>query len=315
MLVLANLEGHTDYDVRRPSPASGLEPGFTAVLRVRDEARSLPWVLPPLLRAVERVVVIDNRSTDGTAAVARRVAEQEGAAGRLEVLPYPFAVARCGAEHLATPETSVRSLAYFYNWSFSHARSNYALKWDGDMVLTDAAVAALRDLAWQLEAAEVVLRIPRQPLYVASERLAFLDTGLRNCEPWGWPNRPNHRFVKAMEWELPLWGPDVGSIALPEHSCVELKHLGADEFGHWSDTDFDASARKRRKRREWEVFTAIGGGADPPPGVVAIEAPAGRHAIDYVRSSWLPARAGEMGATTSGATGSSRSAAPPSRLR
>jgi glycosyltransferase involved in cell wall biosynthesis len=279
--VLSNLEGHVDYDVR-PSPA--LEPGFTAVLRVRDEARSLPWVLPPLLRAVEQVVVVDNGSTDGTPEIAREVAEREGAAGRLDVLAYPFAVARCGAEHLATPEDSVHSLAYFYNWSFSHVRTAYALKWDGDMVLTDAAVAALRDLSWQLEAARVVVRIPRLPLYVADDRLAYLDTGLRNCEPWAWPNRPGHRFVKAMEWELPLWDPDVGSIVLPERSCLELKHLGADEFGHWTDTGFDRSARTRRKRREWDVFTAIESGGEPPPGVVAIEAPAGRHVIDYTSS-------------------------------
>jgi Sulfotransferase family len=295
--VLPNLEGHADYDVRRPEEE--VEPGFTAVLRVRDEARSLPFVLPPLLRAVKRVVVIDNRSTDGTADVARRVAAEEGAADRLEVLPYPFSVARCGAEHLGTPEDSVHSLAYFYNWSFSHVRTDYALKWDGDMVLTDGAVAALRGLAWQLEASEAVIRIPRHPLYVADDTLAYLDVELRNCEPWGWPNRPAHRFVKAMEWELPLWSPDIGGVTLPERSCVELKYLDADEFDHWSDTDFEASARTRRKRREFEVFNAIAGGGEPPPGVVRIEAPAGQHVIDYVRSSWLPVGSSEPTAVAS----------------
>jgi hypothetical protein len=289
--VLNNLEGHSDYDVR--TPEGEVEPGFTAVLRVRDEARSLPFVLPPLLRAVKGVVVIDNRSTDGTADVARRVAAEEGAADRLEVLPYPFAVARCGAEHLGTPAESVHSLAYFYNWSFSHVRTDYVLKWDGDMVLTDSAVGALRGLAWQLEATEAVIRIPRHPLYVADERLAYLDVELRNCEPWGWPNRPEHRFVKAMEWEMPLWRPDIGGVTLPERSCVELKYLDADEFDHWSDTGFDVSARTRRKRREFDVFNAIAGGDEPPPGVVRIEAPPGVHVIDYVRTSWLTAGSGE----------------------
>ena len=283
---LTNLEGHADYDV--PRPEGDLAPGFTGVVRVRNEARSLPFVLPPLLRAVERLVLIDNRSTDGTADVARRVAAEAGAADRLEVLSYPFAVARCGAEHLATPADSVHSLAYFYNWSFSHVRTAYALKWDGDMVLTDAAVAVLRGLAWQLEAVEAVIRIPRHPLYVADDRLAFLDMQSRNYEPWGWPNRPEQRFVKAMEWELPLWYPEA-SVTLPERSCVELKFIDADEFDHWSDTDFGDSRRTRRKQREYEVFTAIASGAEPPTGVVRIEVPAGEHVIDYVRSRWLPA--------------------------
>lgn len=288
---LSNVEGHTGFDVRWGWADGPPAPGFTAVLRVRDEARSLPWVLPPLLRAVGRVVLLDNGSTDDTAGVARRLAARLGAADRLAVHDYPFAVARCGAEHLATPAASVHSLTYFYNWSFAHVRTGYALKWDGDMVLADTAVNVLRDLAWQLEACEVVVRVPRHPLYVVDDRHAFLDARLRNCEPWGWPNRPGYRFAKAIDWELPLWAADVPTLTLPEWSCVELKHLDADEFAHWSPTDFDASARTRRKQREWEVFSALAAGRPPPAGVEAIEAPAGRHVVDHVRSSWLPRRA------------------------
>jgi hypothetical protein len=287
--VITNDEGETEFDVRWAWADGDLEPGMTAVVRVRDEAPNLPLVLPPLLRAVRHVVLVDNGSTDGTAAVARRVAAECGASRRLEVVGYPFAVARCGSEHLGTSATSVHSLAHFYNWSFARVRTGYALKWDGDMVLTDAAVAVLRDLAWQLEAAEAIVRIPRHPLYVADDRVAFLDLGLRNCEPWAWPNRPGYSFVKALEWELPLWSPHTPVLTLPDRSCIELKHLDADEFSHWSATDFDASPRTRRKRRECEVFQALAGGAAPPDGVVAVEAPTGMHVVDYVRTAWAEA--------------------------
>jgi Sulfotransferase family len=293
---LTNLEGHTDFNVRWAWADGALEPGFTAVLRVRNEARSLPWVLPALLGAVRRVVLLDNGSTDGTAAVARRLAAEAGAAGRLEVHAYPFAIARCGDEHLATAAASVHSLAYFYNWSFSHVRTGYALKWDGDMVLSDAAAATLRDLAWQLEASEVVVKVPRYPLYVVDERRAFIDLALRNCEPWAWPNRPGYSFVKAMEWELPLWRADIRTITLPDWSCVELKYLDADEFAHWSHTDFTVSARTQRKFREWRVYQALAQGREPPDGVVPVHVPSGRHVIDHVRSVWLPGRAGTRAA-------------------
>jgi hypothetical protein len=286
-----NREGHGDFNVRWGWAEAELEPGVTAVVRVRDEARSLPWVLPALLRAVRRVVLVDNGSIDGTPELARRVARERGASDRLEVHGYPFAVARCGAEHLGVAADSVHSLAYFYNWSFAHVRTAYALKWDGDMVLTDAAVQALRDLAWQLEAVQAVVKVPRYPLYVVDERRAFIDLGLRNCEPWGWPNRPGFSFVKAMEWELPLWGADVSTVVLGDFECVELKHLDAEEFGHWSATDFARSARTRRKQREWEVFTALAHDDEPPAGVLAIEAPPGAHVIDFVRERWLPERA------------------------
>ena len=120
---------------------------------------------------------------------------------------------------------------------------------------------------------------------------AFLDTGLRNCEPWAWPNRPGFSFAKALDWELPLWGADVATLTLPDWGCVELKHLDADEFGHWSHTDFAGSARTRRKAREWAVFHALAGDGTPPPGVVEIVAPAGADVVEHVRADWLPARA------------------------
>jgi hypothetical protein len=282
--VLTNREGHDDFTVRWGWAEDEVRPGFTAVVRVRDEAATIGWVLSGLFRAAERVVLVDNGSTDGTADVARRTAHAAEAADRLDVVDYPFAVARCGEEHLATPADSVHSLAYFYNWAFSHVRTAYALKWDGDMVLTDGAVAMLRDLAWQLEGAEAVVRVPRTALYVADERLAHLDTGLRNCEPWAWPNRAGYWFVKALEWELPMFPADVATVTLPEHSAVEVKHLAADEFAHWSSEDFTASPRTARKLREKLVFDALRAGTAPPAGVIPIRAAEGRHVIDHVRS-------------------------------
>jgi len=240
-------------------------------------------------------VLIDNGSTDGTPEIARRVAEECGAAERIEVHSYPFSVARCGEEHLETPPESVHSLVYFYNWSFSHVRTGYALKWDADMVLTDAAGGVLRDLAWQLEADQVVVKIPRYPLYVVDERRAFLDVGMSNTEPWAWPNRPGYSFVKAMEWEQPLWPASLPTLVLPEWSCIELKRLDADEFSHWSHTDFGASARTRRKRREWEVFNSLAHGGEPPADVTSVEAPEGVHVIDHVRTTVLPEMASKRG--------------------
>jgi hypothetical protein len=294
--VLTNLEEQADYNVRWAWAEMTPVPGFTAVIRAKNEERALPWVLPPLLRATHRVVLIDNGSSDQTIEVARTAAAEEGAEDRFEVHSYPFSVARCGEEHLGTPSASLHSLVYFYNWSFSHVRTRYALKWDADMVLTDTAINTLRDLAWQLEAVDAVVKIPRFPLYVAGDRKAFLDLGLVNCEAWGWPNKPGYSFVKAMEWEQPVLPRGVQRIVLPDWSCIELKYLDADEFDHWSDTDFETTARTQRKRREWEVFRALADGGEPPEDVVPVEAPDGVHVIEYVRSVWLPQKESDPGA-------------------
>jgi hypothetical protein len=292
--ILTNLEGHTAFNVQWAWAEGRVEPGFTAVVRAKNEARTLPWTLPPLLEAASKVVLVDNGSDDGTAEVARAAAAEVGAEDRLEVHSYPFVVARCGEEHLSTPAASLHSLVYFYNWSFSHVRTRYALKWDADMVLTQIGVHALRDLAWQLEAADAVVKIPRYPLYVADERRAFLDLGLANCEAWAWPNRPGYSFVKALEWEQPLLPPEVPRIVLPDWSCIELKHLDADEFDHWSDTRFDLTARTQRKRREWEMFHSLADGGEPGADMRPVEAPEGEHVVEYVRSTWLPERAATL---------------------
>ena len=65
--ISATSRAHTEYDIVWPwTRPGGLRAGTTAVLRVKDEAPSLPFVLPPLLRACDHVLVVDNGSTDGT---------------------------------------------------------------------------------------------------------------------------------------------------------------------------------------------------------------------------------------------------------
>jgi glycosyltransferase involved in cell wall biosynthesis len=274
-----NLEQITDFAIRWRPPGDGM---FTAVLRVKNEAQSLPWVLPGVLRVADEVILVDNGSDDGTPEVAQRVAEGNGSADRFRVLEYPFQVSRCGSEHLATPPNSVHSLTYFYNWAFSHAATQYWWKWDGDMVLTEEGERSFEDLKWQLEGLDAVITIPRFPVYVESERVAYVDTEMVNREAWAWPNGEQTFFVKSFEWELPLWPEGLSFLRLPEWTCFELKWLDADEFAHWSKADFSQTTRTSRKAREWEVFHAVSEGR-VPFGVKRVESPEGKHVIDQLR--------------------------------
>ena len=239
-------------------------------------------------------MLVDNGSTDGTPELAKRVHAECGASERLDVHSYPFSVARCGEEHLGTAAESVRSLVYFYNWSFSHVRTGYALKWDADMVLTDAAVGVFGDLAWQLEVDQVVVKIPRYLLYVVDERRAF-STSKRPTRSHG-RGRTAPATASSRRWSgSSRSGPQpCRPSSFPEWSCIELKRLDADEFSHWSHTDFGQSARTRRKRREWEVFNSLAHGADAPADVT-VEAPEGVHVIEHVRSTVLPEMASKQG--------------------
>lgn len=286
---LRNIEGHADFDITWPwVRPEGLRPGATAVLRVKNEAPSLPFVLPPLLRACDSVLLVDNGSDDGTPDVARETAELAGRADRLTVASYPFAVARAGAEHLAQHELSVHSLSYFYNWCFAQVTTRYSWKWDGDMVLTTEGEVSVGDLSWQVGDVQSIVRVPRHGLYLESESKGYLDLGWRNAEEWGFPIGPDFVYTKAFEWEIRTTPVGVRTISLPQGLCVELKYLHGEEFAHWTDPEsFATSWRNRRKRREWEVFNALKGGT-VLPGVHEITAPDGVHIVDHVTHDWLP---------------------------
>ena len=269
-------------------PRRDLPRGLTAVLRVRNEVTSLPFSLPPILRASDRVILVDNDSTDGTADLARQLAAEVDAA-ELTVLDFPYAVSRCGPEHLATPPDSVHSLAYFNNWAFSHVRTAYALKWDGDMVLTTEGERMLADFAWQVGHESWNLKLPRHPLYVESDSVAYLDLGLHNVEHYGHPVAPEFSYVKAYEWEFLVFPEGTRNYVLPAGVCVELKSLDQSEFAHWTSAEaFETSPRTRRKRREYAVFNAVLAGRwQEMDNVHRIEAPPGRHVVDHVTHDWL----------------------------
>jgi glycosyltransferase involved in cell wall biosynthesis len=283
---LSNREQRKDFDVHWSWADGPTTEGITAVLRVKNEARSLPFVLPQLMRAVERVILVDNNSDDGTPELAKHLADQHDASDRLDIRSYPFSVSRCGPEHLGTAADSVHSLAYFYNWSFSGVRTAYSLKWDGDMVLTDAGVNALRTLSWQLEHVEVVIVIPRHPVYVIDDSAAYFDVDFVNNEPFVFPNHPDYTFAKAFDWEVRLIPEETPWFTLQQGLQFELKWLDRDEFENWSKTDFKPEVRTR-KAREWAIFQAHHRG-EQHPGLSRIQSADGIHIVDYIRDVWLP---------------------------
>ena len=109
----------------------GRKPGVSFILRVRNEEDLLKLSLAALKKVTipHEIVVICHLCTDGS----RQVAEDAKRGGQpIRIYDYTFPISRAGYETLITPVNHPCSLAYYYNWCFSHAEYNWMFKWDAD---------------------------------------------------------------------------------------------------------------------------------------------------------------------------------------
>ena len=110
------------------------------MLRVKNEEDFIEPCVLSIIDLVERVVIIDNLSTDATPAIVQRLAQQHP--GKIASYSYEHQIARVGKdnEELAAQgnNQSPCLLANFYNFCLSKCRTNFVLKWDGDMIASPA---------------------------------------------------------------------------------------------------------------------------------------------------------------------------------
>ena len=252
---------HADWRIEPSRRAIG-EPGLSILMRIRDEAGWLPTVLPPLFEVADEIVLVDNASTDGSADVARGVAEAHGYRS-LRMHDYPWRIARVGAEHEATDAGSVHSLVFLNDWTLSHARYAVCWKWDGDMLATEAGLGFMSEAKRALPLLDVVVTCPSQLLFVDRRTdVAYLDASpARFAEVYGFTNVPGRRFEKVARWERVHVG-DAIRIVGPAPFFLEMKEVSLAEFDHWTSIA-DIGPERRRKHRELEVITALGSGRMP----------------------------------------------------
>lgn len=132
-----------------PAIARGFRPArISAMMRVRNEEAFLAAAVDSIAPLVDEILIIDNASTDGTAAIAAGLARRHGP--RVRILAYPHAVARVGSENQNLAESpsgpgSPALLANYYNWCLRRCRHRFILKWDADMVATAALAGELAE--------------------------------------------------------------------------------------------------------------------------------------------------------------------------
>lgn len=176
-------------------PLAGETPQVVAIIPARDEADGIGQTVQSLLRQTYdgelQIIVIDDHSSDGTAGLARRAAEEAGGAGRLTVLqgrdlPRGWS-GKVWAQSQGVEEAERR---------FPDAR--YLLLTDADIAHAPDSVARLvaRAEAHGLDLVSLMVRLASESFFEKLLVPAFVFF-FQKLYPFAWVNRPDHPTAAA----------------------------------------------------------------------------------------------------------------------
>jgi hypothetical protein len=123
----------------------------SAMVRVRNEEEFLYPSVQSIVDHVDEVVIVDNLSTDRTPLIIEALRREHP--DRVVYYQYPYEIRKVGRENwelASSPEgrSSPHLSAKYYNWCLRRCTKPFVLKWDGDMIATEAFYRALEE--WRL---------------------------------------------------------------------------------------------------------------------------------------------------------------------
>jgi len=269
-MTFENCEGLEDFHFSLPYKSH--KKGISAFIRAKNEEDKIHACLLSLIDTFDEIVFADNQSDDATVEIVQKFKSSFDPDNKVKVVSYPFSISRCGSEHKETPENSVHSISYFYNYTISHCTCQYVVKWDADMVLAPKQAAAFRQFSKEINALKGTNTwdVYGQTLY----RDKNLDFWLSNeeiyHEPRILPLSYLNVYVKGRYFEilkspslnlsLNLSGYLIKKEPLLKRRCFpdvvfyELKFFDKNEFSHWTSGEASHTPRKRKEMESFEIM-------------------------------------------------------------
>jgi glycosyltransferase involved in cell wall biosynthesis len=123
----------------------------SAMVRVRNEEDFLYPAVESIVDYVDEIVIVDNVSTDRTPLIIEALRREHP--DKVVYYQYPHEIRKVGRENwelASSPEgrSSPHLSANYYNWCLRRCTKPFILKWDGDMIATEAFYRALEE--WRL---------------------------------------------------------------------------------------------------------------------------------------------------------------------
>ena len=225
------------------------------MLRVRNEEEIIQSSILSIIDFVDEVVVIDNASCDTTEEKIQELHRMYP--NKIRLVRYPFTVSTYGSEFQNTPEHSVHSVAYFYNWCLSKCRYTSIIKWDADMIVPEEYRERWRDIRnTAISFARCVVNLAGR-LVIRDSEGVFRDSIHEAQEPRIFPNCPDVFFGKQNNFptELLLFRGSSLSHAVrmsllkrvsfwEKPVYYEIKDVNKDEFQHFNKAERMPSKQK-----------------------------------------------------------------------
>ena len=236
----SNLENLSDFNFSLPLKIN--QQGISVILRAKNEEQKIVYCLSSIIDMFDEIVFVDNGSEDKTIELVTKFKQDNDPKSKIKILQYPFKVARCGGEHLATPENSVHSLAYYYNWTLSHCSYSFACKWDADMIIKREARKDFKSFLGNcvLTEPQKCWIVTGQTVYRDLKGDYRLSNDIRR-ERRFFPISYCNRFFKEEAWEVLRCAPPLESGLLPDIAFYELKFLDENELSHWTTETLEAA--------------------------------------------------------------------------
>lgn len=248
-----NVEGMKEWDFTLKGSYRH-ENGISAMLRVKNEESKIQRCIESIYPLFDEIIIINNGSTDRTKELILNAIDQHDKKKKIKLYDYPHNIARCGSEHQSTPENSIRSLAYYYNWCLSKCTRKWVFKWDADMIIPNTSTALVKQVLDDIRKAPISLwNVQGQTVYFDTTGKAWASNNEINHEERCFPNSTMIYFKKDKQWERLT-----SSLSLQEEYPLgvffyELKDTRENEFSNWTDT----TGMSPRKTIEYHNFNAV----------------------------------------------------------